>query len=81
MSAKGLTQKKQKLKGDDCGAEIVNISGPFEILGACRDPLGHSWGKWLRWRDPDGRQHLRHVSDAALQGDAASLCASSRTGA
>ena len=53
----------------------MKISGPFEILGACRNPQGHSWGKWLRWRDPDGRQHTRHVADAALQGDAASLCA------
>ena len=76
MGPKGLTQKKQKLKGDDSSAEIVNVSGPFEILGACRDPRGQSWGKWLRWRDPDGRQHLRHVPDAAMQGDAASLCAS-----
>jgi putative DNA primase/helicase len=75
MSEKGLTQKKQKVKGDDCAAEIIAISAAFEILGACRDPHGHAWGKWLRWRDDDRREHVRHVGDAALQGDPAALCA------
>ncbi len=38
-----------------------------------RDPAGREWGKWLRSHDGDGREHLKHVSDAELQGDAAAL--------
>lgn len=62
------------LTGEGKAKESIWICGPFEILGACRDPNGHGWGKWLRWSDADGRQHLRHIEDAALQGEPASLC-------
>jgi uncharacterized protein (DUF927 family) len=55
--------------------ETVWISAPFEVLGACRDPHGRAWGKLLRFRDADSREHLRHVSAAALQGEPATLCA------
>jgi putative DNA primase/helicase len=57
----GLTQRG-KLSGQ--------VSGRFRW----RDPYGRGWGKWLRWRDADGRIHTRHVSDAALQGDPSVLC-------
>jgi hypothetical protein len=55
--------------------ETIWIASAFEVIGACRDPHGFGWGKWLRWKDHDGRIHTRHVTDAALQGDPASLCA------
>jgi hypothetical protein len=55
--------------------ETIWIASAFEVIGACRDPHGFGWGKWLRWNDHDGRIHTRHVTDAALQGDPASLCA------
>jgi putative DNA primase/helicase len=51
------------------------ISAPLEVLGACRDPQGCAWGKQLRFRDADNRMHMRHVSDAALRGEPAALCA------
>ena len=75
MNASGLTQKVTKDRGGHAPAKFVQISAPFEILGACRDPHGHAWGKFLRWHDADNRLHVRHVSDAALQGDPAALCA------
>ena len=53
----------------------VWVSSPFEVLGRYRDPQGRGWGKLLQFRDADGRVHMRHVSDAALQGDPAGLCA------
>jgi putative DNA primase/helicase len=75
MAAKGLTQPKKKAGGDgDAEPGEEWISAAFEILGACRDPQGRGWGKWLSWRDADGRIHTRHVSDAVLQGDPSSLC-------
>ncbi len=75
MSADGLTTKVTKGKSDDATTEAVWISSSFEVIGACRDPRGCAWGKWLRWKDHDSRTHTRHVTDAALQGDPASLCA------
>lgn len=74
MDAKGLTTEVTKGRGDNARTETIWIASAFEIIGACRDPNGRSWGKWLRWRDADGRVHSRHVSDAALQGDPSVLC-------
>jgi hypothetical protein len=73
MRAKGLYTSKVR-KGDDASADGEWISSAFEVIGACRDPHGCGWGKWLRWRDADGRIHTRHVSNAALQGDPSTLC-------
>ena len=74
MSAKGLhLEKKPKAEGAE--PESIWIAAPFEVLGACRDPHGNSWGKWLRWRDADRRAHTKHVSDASLQADPGTLCA------
>lgn len=75
MTAKGLTFEVEKGKGEEKIRETVWIAAPFEILGASRDPNGRGWGKWLRWRDPDRRQHVQHVAEAALQGDPSALCA------
>jgi putative DNA primase/helicase len=74
MDAKGLTTEVTKGKGDNATAETIWVASPFEVIGACRDPHGRGWGKWLRWRDGDGRVHTRHVADAALQGDPSALC-------
>jgi putative DNA primase/helicase len=71
---KGLTTEVTKRKGDNAAAETIWIASTFEVIGACRDPHGRGWGKWLRWRDGDGRVHTRHVTDAALQGDPSALC-------
>jgi uncharacterized protein (DUF927 family) len=74
MGAKGLYLKK-KPKDEEEEAEFIWIAAAFKILGVSRDPHGSSWGKWLSWIDADKRAHTRHVGDAALQGDPASLCA------
>jgi putative DNA primase/helicase len=76
MSYKGLwLTKRTSNKDDEAESNGEWISAPFEILGASRDPSGGSWGKRLRWQDNDKRPHLRHVTDAALHGDPAALCA------
>ena len=74
MDSDGLTQET-KGRGKDAEPETAWISAPFEILGAGRDPQGRGWGKYLRFLDKDNRHHLRVVSDAALHGDPAALCA------
>jgi Domain of unknown function (DUF927) len=74
MDAKGLTTEATKGKGDAATTETIWIASAIEVIGACRDPNGRNWGKWLRWRDADGRTHTRHVADAALQGDPSALC-------
>ena len=75
MNAQGLTQETTKGRGEKAETVTEWISAPFEILGACRDPNGRAWGKFIRWRDADGRAHVRHVTDAALQGEAGPLSA------
>ena len=76
MGADGLHVEVEKGRGENKTKASEWIAAPFEILGACRDPHGRGWGKYLRWRDGDGRAHVQHVTDAALQGDPAPLCAS-----
>jgi uncharacterized protein (DUF927 family) len=75
MSADGLTIEVEKGRGETKANQNIWVAAPFEILGCCRDPHGREWGKFLRWRDPDGRTHNRHVTDSALQGEPAALCA------
>ncbi len=76
MDARGLTVEIERGRGDNRTTEAVRIAAAFEVLGACRDPHGASWGKVLRWRDDDRREHVRHVADADLHGEPAALCAS-----
>jgi len=74
MSASGLTISVAKGRGNNAHESRVPIAGPFEVLGRARDPSGRSWGRQLRWVDADGKIHTRQVTDAALQGDPATLC-------
>lgn len=74
MGAKGLTVEV-KGKGANRTTETVWIAARFEVMGECRDPRGENWGKVLRWRDADGREHVRHVADRDLHGEPAALCA------
>ena len=71
----GLTKQVMTERSQNSNIKAVWISAPFEILGQCRDPQGRTWGKQIQFRDADGRAHMRHVSDAALQGEPGALCA------
>ena len=71
----GLTKEVKVGRGENATTETLRISAPFELLGACRGPHGRAWGKQIQFRDADGRLHMRHVPDAALHGDPATLCA------
>ncbi len=75
MDADGLHTEVKLGKGDNAKTEFMRVSAPFEILGLGRNPEGRGWGRFLRWRDADGRQHEKFVSDEALQGDAPAICA------
>jgi putative DNA primase/helicase len=75
MGPEGLHVEVEKGRGETKTKAIEWVAAPFEILGACRDPHGRGWGKYLRWHDGDGRAHVQHVTDAALQGDPSALCA------
>jgi len=74
MDDTGLTIEPDGDKADGKRTEAGRIAAPFEVLGRCRDPHGGAWGKVLRWRDADGREHVRHVHDADLYGPPAALC-------
>lgn len=72
---KGLTKQQRVGRGKEATIETLWISAPFEVLGACRDPHGKAWGKLLRFNDGDYHVHVMHITEAALQGEPASLCA------
>lgn len=44
------------------------LSSPFEVLAETRDKGSESWGKLLRWRDPDGVTHEWAMPNAMLGG-------------
>lgn len=75
MDANGLSVEREQGRGENRQKAKLWVSAPFEVLGRSRDPQGRGWGKFLRWRDDDGRQHVRHVADAELHGEPAALCA------
>lgn len=75
MDADGLHAESKHGRGDNSKTEIVRVSAPFEILGRGRDPDGHSWGRFLRWCDPDGRPHEKFVADEVLHREASAVCA------
>ena len=70
LNENGLFFSNQQ-SDDGLGAQIA---GPFEILGKARTKDGQSWGKLLKWVDPDGRLHWMMVADARLHADPSSLC-------
>ncbi len=75
MDTDGLHTEIKRGRSDKSETEIARVSAPFEILGLGRDPHGRVWGRFLRWRDLDGRSHEKFVADEALQGDASAICA------
>ncbi|MDQ6867317.1 MAG: DUF927 domain-containing protein [Pseudomonadota bacterium] len=66
MDDLGLGQKQTKGSGKNKDEFWAHISPPFEIVGEARNPHGVNWGRYLRWRDSDGRLHERFVSNALL---------------
>jgi putative DNA primase/helicase len=56
------------LKSDDAEKPDLWLSSPFEVLAHTRDIEGTSWGKLLRWRDLDGREHEWAMPVRALGG-------------
>jgi putative DNA primase/helicase len=53
---------------DDEDQPKIWLSAPFEVLALTRDARGNSWGKLLRWRDPDGNLHEWAMPSEALIG-------------
>jgi putative DNA primase/helicase len=75
MNADGLYTEVKRGRRDNSTIEIVRVSASFEILGLGRDPHGRAWGRFLRWRDLDGRTHEKFVADEVLQAEVAAICA------
>ena len=47
----------------------IKLSGRFDVLATSRDEHGNSWGIWLTWKDPDGRNHQWAMPRSLLVGD------------
>lgn len=74
MDAEGLHVEVRRGRGQNSEIELATVSAPFEILGLGRDPDGRGWGRFLRWRDLDGRLHEKFVADEVSQGEPAAIC-------
>ena len=35
----------------------MRLCGPFEVIAETRNADGRDWGRWLHWKDHDGRSH------------------------
>jgi hypothetical protein len=46
--------------------QTVKVSDPFEVIGLCRNPDGLDWGVTIRFRDPDQRLHVHHISSKEI---------------
>ena len=68
MNATGLYAPSRRSKEAD---PPTLVSGPFEIIGRTRSPIGRGWGRLVRWHDGDGRSHTHLILDADLQGNPA----------
>ncbi len=49
MGPDGLLVDVERGRGVNKTRASEWVAAPFEILGACRDPHGRGWGKYLRW--------------------------------
>lgn len=54
----GVYYTHQGKKGDGNTGDTVFVCKPLEVIGRTRDIDGHSWGRILRWKDPEGREHV-----------------------
>jgi putative DNA primase/helicase len=53
---------------------VVNVSGPFEVLGLVRDTTSSGWAHLLRSRDADDREREFTASNRSLLGDYDLVC-------
>jgi len=56
-------------EGDDAKLSDVWICDPLHIRAQTRDTASNAWGRWLEWRDQDGKAHHLAMPMAALEGD------------
>jgi hypothetical protein len=60
---------KGLLWSDDAEKPEIVVCGPIEVVAECRDGAGSNWGRFIRWRDADGRIHEWAMPVSLLAGD------------
>jgi putative DNA primase/helicase len=45
------------------------VCGPLEVTACTRNSASENWGRCLRWRDPDGHEHVYWMPMSLLAGD------------
>ncbi len=53
----------------DPDKEPVKVCGRLEVVAQTRDGTGNGWGRFLKWRDPEGREHTWALPMSLLAGD------------
>ncbi len=66
-----LTEEAVVYIDPDPDKEPLRICGRLEVAAMTRDSKGDGWGRFLRWRDPEGRAHEWAMPTSLLAGDGA----------
>src|SRR6185369_3131539 len=46
------------MKADKDGGKVpIHLAARVDVVAKTRDGIGENWGRLLRWRDHEGRQH------------------------
>ena len=67
--SKGLFWIKETEKDGGTDWQEIRVGDVLDVIGESRDADGGSWGRWLRWHDADGREHLWALPASLLAGD------------
>jgi putative DNA primase/helicase len=51
------------------GTTPFHVCDIFDVVAETRDDFSKAWGLWLRWKDPDEREHNWAMPKALLAGD------------
>jgi putative DNA primase/helicase len=70
VSDDGVFFLKEK---DDGSREPIALAARLDVIAETRDGSGNNWGRLLRWRDNEGRQHEWAMPMELLASDAAAV--------
>ena len=62
-------------KGDGPEPEPIWLCSPLVVMARTRDKNSESWGRLLRWHDPDGYEKTWGMPDSLLMGESNALLA------
>ena len=66
VGEQGLYKKEKKETESDTPPKYIWLSDPLYVLCRARDPMSENWGLYVRWSDPDKKQHEAFIPNIDL---------------